>query len=173
VKTNTAKQRKRIQKDQNKRQRLRPIDFSGVGTGWGEQIILIASDLKLVDVPEHAREGVRSFLAPFLTRIPIMGGECSVAARLLVQTANSHRVQYVEGVWSNRRMPAPVRHAWNVVDGHIVDLSMEYKLALIDRWCAREGKEWPDELPHWQRTPSKVYTLQEIDRWSQVARSTA
>jgi hypothetical protein len=193
MKTNTAKQRRREQKE-NKRKHILAVPVPDAAmplpntekdreiqvitavhgddlillTGSAEaleehrsapSLILTASDLKLIDVPEHARESVRAFLAPFLQYVPVREAECLIVAKLLMQIANSPRVEYIEGVWSHRRMPAPVPHAWNTVDGHLVDLIVEYKDARINRWCAESGEEWPYDWPlQWQRTPLKSYS---------------
>jgi hypothetical protein len=127
-----------------------------------QKIVLTASHLKLIDVPDHARENVRAFLAPFLQSILIGEGECEYTSRLLTQTAKSPRVEYIEGVWSNSRMLAPASHFWNTVDGYVVDLTEEYKLACLERWCAEheEEKERVDSREvKWLRTPSNAYTF--------------
>jgi hypothetical protein len=102
-------------------------------------IILTTSELRLTDVPEHAREGIRAFLAPFLRFIPIKRGECfDITERLKWITSVkgvTPRVEIVAGVWRNvnfcperpgaRVLPMP--HAWNTVDGYRVDLLRECK----------------------------------------------
>jgi hypothetical protein len=156
MKANTRKQAKRNQKE-DKRQRTRAM------TELHEKIILTASELRLMDVSDHARESVRAFLAPLLPHILIGEGECVITSRLLIQMAKSPRVEYIEGVWSHPRRPTPMRHAWNTVDGHLVDLTEEYKFALVDRWCARTGEEWLEDDawngPRFQRKPSNAYTF--------------
>jgi hypothetical protein len=130
----------------------------------GGQIILSASGLKLTDMPEQAREGVRAFLAPFLPHIPIRAGECHTVSRALMLSANSPRVEYVVGVWSHSQSPEPTAHSWNTIDGHVVDLIMESKLAMADQWSAATGEPFfvDGKVAIIKRAPAKVYTLQEM-----------
>src|SRR5258708_8538155 len=102
--------------------------------------ILNAKDLKLPDVPEHAREEVREFVAPFVKNVPVKDNDCWNIAQKFMVAANSPRVCYVEGCWTHKahydkhvrgecdcpeyaRAASP--HAYNLVDGYLVDLNIE------------------------------------------------
>jgi hypothetical protein len=125
-----------------------------------------AADLQLPDVPERDREAVRQFLSPVLQQIRhrIKGGDCYMTAKALMFTADDPRVQYVEGVWTRdkasgyyigedeERVPTP--HAWNLVDGHLVDLVAEYYF-----WNSG-GEDHP-----WIHEPLKAYTLDDMSRY--------
>jgi len=121
-----------------------------------------AADLQLPDVPEKDREAVRQFLAPVLRQMRhrVKGGDCYATAKALMLTANDPRVHYVEGVWTRdktsvyyiedkERVPAP--HAWNLVDGHLVDLVAEFYF-----WNS-DGEDHP-----WLHEPLKAYTLNDL-----------
>ena len=127
----------------------------------------IAAELKLPEVPEHARYGVRSFLSGLLGNIPVENGNCWQVAQQLMLVANSPRVAYVEGCWGHQGhyiehlrgecscavVAAP--HGWNLVDGHVVDLMAELKLRIPDQ-------------PHpnvWLYELFKVYSPNEFNRY--------
>ena len=126
------------------------------------------NQMLLAEVPLEHRDSVRRFLAPIFERINrahygIRGGNCWETAQTLMLVANDPRVSYVEGVWTrdkssgfyvekDERQPAP--HAWNLVDGYLVDLTAE-----CDQW--RTGG---DDSP-WLHEPMKVYTLDDIRRY--------
>jgi len=129
--------------------------------------ILSPDELKLPDVPEQAREDVRAFLAPLLQHVPVKNGDCWNIAQTLMLAANTPRVGYVEGVWTNpehhrehernecdcecyskeKMFGSP--HAWNTVDGYLVDLSVENKFR---GW----NPEWP--LDDWWHEPLQKHT---------------
>jgi len=135
--------------------------------------ILDAKDLKLLDVPEHAREEIRQFLAGFIKNVPVKDNDCWNIAQKFFLAANSPRVCYVEGAWTHKAHrdkhlrqecncneytgdatdAAP--HAYNTVDGHIVDLNTE-------RWTPEED-EWL--LNDWWHEPFKIYTFDEIKKF--------
>src|SRR5258708_4847904 len=56
-----------------------------------QSYILDAKDLNLPDVPEHAREDIRAFLAPFLKNIPVQDNDCWNIAQKFMLAANSPR----------------------------------------------------------------------------------
>src|SRR6266404_5644602 len=124
-----------------------------------QSYILDAKDLKLLDVPEHAREDIRRFLAPLLKDVPVKDHECWGNAQKLVLAANSPRVSYVEGTLGMWRALGPTLeeapHAWNLVDGHVVDLSVENK---FQRWKSR----WFNDSI---REPVKSFNFDEINRF--------
>jgi hypothetical protein len=132
--------------------------------------ILDAKDLKLPDVPDHAREEIREFLAPLLKDVPVRDNDCWSIAQKFFLAANSPRVSYVEGVWTHKthydkhvrgecdcreyaRAASP--HAYNFVDGYLVDLNTE-------RWTPEED-EWL--LEDWWHEPFKIYTFDEINKF--------
>jgi hypothetical protein len=141
-----------------------------------------AADLRLPDVPAHARQQVRDFLAPYLGNIHVKNGDCWRVAQQLMKTANNPRVGYVEGVWTNEqhylchqrqrneeecgceqysdgRAGAP--HAWNTVDGYLVDLSAELKLR---NWTP-EWVKYNEPLDVWKHESLKEYSLSEIQKY--------
>jgi len=101
-------------------------------------------DLVLPDVPPHAQTDVRQILG-WLGKLPVRGGTCWQTAQAVTLLSNDPRVQYCEGVsWNvkcigGRYVPMfphdgdcsevcvcrPLPHAWNLVDGHVVDLQGE------------------------------------------------
>ena len=113
----------------------------------------LADHIQMPDVPARARASVLDCITPYLQDIRLEGGQCFRIAQQLVLAANSSRVKYVEGGWSraprnkygeseNESASASesesesesekiyndetlVYHAWNLVDGHIVDLTAE------------------------------------------------
>jgi hypothetical protein len=126
-----------------------------------------AASLQLLDVPEEHRESVRSFLHPVLERMThrVKAGQCWSVAQALMQTANDLRISYVEGVWTRAKTSGfydsdeekePAPHAWNLVDGHVVDLVAEYYF-----WNSA-GEDSP-----WLHEPHKVYTLDDVRRYHQ------
>ncbi|SRR5260221_1744244 len=136
--------------------------------------ILDARDLKLPDVPEDARDGVRPFLAPLLKHVPVENNDCWNIAQKLMLAANSPRVSYVEGVWERQQhhdehargecscedyQSAGATHAWNTVDGHLVDLSVENKFR---GWTPEQAESWPLD---WLHEPLKTYTFDDIKKF--------
>jgi hypothetical protein len=138
-----------------------------------QSYVLNAKDLKLPYVPEHAREDIREFLASFLKNVPVKDNDCWQIAQKFMVAANSPRVCYVEGCWTHKAHrdkhlrgecdcneytgtatdAAP--HAYNTVDGYLVDLSVE-------RWTPDEP-EWL--LNDWWHEPFKIYTFDEIQKF--------
>jgi hypothetical protein len=114
-----------------------------------------ASDLVLPDIPAGERAEVRKILS-WLGKLPIRGGECWQTAQAVTLLARDPRVRYVEGVYYlaesalDGPMSKPYPHAWNLVNGHCVDLLTE-----SHNW--RFGGE-----DVWLHEPLKVYTLEEI-----------
>src|SRR5258705_7025322 len=84
------------------REQITQIEVERARNDLNLPYILDAKDLKLPDVPEHAREEVRAFLAPFLKNIPVKNYDCWNIAQKLMLAANSPRVCYVEGVWTRK-----------------------------------------------------------------------
>jgi len=97
-----------------------------------------ARQLKLLHVPEEARRNVRKRLQPWLAvlthaagshPIGVRAGHCWEIAQGLAMTAKDEGVKYIEGVWHVPRCIdhgcIPLPHAWNLVDGHLVDLVEE------------------------------------------------
>jgi hypothetical protein len=135
--------------------------------------ILDAKDLKLPDVPEQAREDIREFLTPLLKNVPVKDNDCWNIAQKFMLAANSARVCYVEGCWTHKAHrdrhlrrecdcteytgtatdAAP--HAYNTVDGYIVDLNVE-------RWTLDEPES---SLKEWWHEPFKIYTVDEINKF--------
>lgn len=126
---------------------------------------LSRADLLLPDVPESERQGIRDFLAPFLTSVPIKTGDCWNVAQTLMMAVGDPRVAYVEGVYEalvkghvelcpcGCGFPA---HAWNLVDGHIVDLTLEF------RWSTE-----PTLNRNWAHEPFKEYSWEEMQRYTE------
>jgi hypothetical protein len=127
-----------------------------------------ADDLALPDVPSHARSEVRKILG-FLGKFPVRSGTCWQTAKAVTLLSRDPRVEYVEGVsWNveqigGRYVPMfrhegecssdvcvckPLPHAWNLVNGHVVDL-----LAEFSNW--RFGSEYLHE-------PLKVYSAEDL-----------
>jgi hypothetical protein len=138
--------------------------------------VLSPADLKLPDVPDHARESVREFLALLVPKIPVKNGDCWRIAQQLFALANSPRVGYVEGVWTKKTHQDEHRlglcvdadcdyeeqlfgapHAWNTVDGHLVDLSVENKFR---DWTPEDAEWYP--LDNWWHETLRVYTSDDI-----------
>jgi hypothetical protein len=113
------------------------------------------SDLVLPDVPASERGQVRKFLG-WLGKLPIRAGACWQTAKAVTLLARDSRIQYVEGVYYlaesalDGPMSKPYPHAWNLVNGHIVDLLTEFH-----NW--RFGGE-----DKWLHEPLKVYSLEDI-----------
>lgn len=119
------------------------------------------ADLSLLDVPSEQRESVREFLTLFLPKFKLAAGDCWRVAQDFMQTANSARVEYVEGVWTRAKNNewvsddgAPVPHAWNLVDGHLVDLVAEFY-----HW-----RSWGEDAP-WNHEPFKIFTHEDIKKY--------
>ncbi len=130
-----------------------------------------ANALVLPEVPPNERAEVRKILG-WLGNFPVHAGTCWKTAQAVALTAHDARVEYVEGVsWNVKRTGAglyvpmfphdgecasvvcvckPLPHAWNAVNGHVVDL-----LAEFHNW--RFGGEWLHE-------PSKVYSAEDLLR---------
>lgn len=120
-----------------------------------------ANLLQLPYVPEEAKEQVRRVVAPALTemkanRIPIEQGKCWRTSQTLAMLAKSPRVKYVEGVWlggcgggTQCNCGGALRHAWNLVDGYVVDLSEEL-------YFRKEPNFAPEREPH------TVFTFEEV-----------
>jgi hypothetical protein len=138
---------------------------------------LIASELLLPDVPEHARASVREFLAPFVSSNRVDNGDCWRIAQECMAKADSPRVGYVEGVWArythhiehqtgacdcDMDMSVGVPHAWNTVDGYLVDLVVEFKM---QGWTP----EWGGTIDEWKHESLKEYQLDEFKRAFRVA----
>jgi hypothetical protein len=121
---------------------------------------LSAAKLKLPDVPRRERKEVRKFLAPLLGNLSIKVGECWNNSQQLMSVANSPRVGYVEGVyeangsrcvcWCEHEFK-PIPHGWNTVDGHLVDLTLEF------RWATE-----PTFNKNWLHEPFKSYSSAEF-----------
>jgi hypothetical protein len=132
--------------------------------GEGRKVRLIPRDLKLIRVPEPEREAIRIFLAPLLRKVIIKAQDCWNVGQQLVIAASSPRVAYVEGVYQGKesincdceccRTPKP--HAWNTVDGHIVDLSVEHR-AKFSGWI-QEDRLWEAH---------KSFTIEDIRRYEE------
>jgi hypothetical protein len=95
---------------------------------------LWSDHIQLPDIASNTASDVLDCIAPYLQDIKLEGGQCFRIAQQLTLAANSSRVKYVEGGWgrapSNPQRSAThgdtlVYHAWNLVDGHIVDLTAE------------------------------------------------
>ena len=130
-----------------------------------------ASDLVLPDVPPNERAEVRQILG-WLGRFPVHVGTCWQTAQAVTLLAHDPRVEYVEGVsWNVKRVGArqyvpmfqhdgecsssvcvckPLPHAWNLVNGHVVDLLAEFY-----NW--RFGSDYLHE-------PLKVYSPEDLLR---------
>jgi hypothetical protein len=129
-----------------------------------------ASDLTLPDVPPSERAEVRKILG-WLGKLPVRAGTCWQTAQAVAVLARDPSVEYVEGVsWNVARIGdryaplfqhdgecssdvcvcKPLPHAWNIVNGHIVDLLAEFY-----NW--RFGSEYLHE-------PMKVYSLEDVLR---------
>ena len=138
-------------------------------------VFLTSDKLLLPDVPEHARESVRAFLSPFVSSIPLKNGDCWNIAQRMMLAANSPRVGYVEGVWSRPEHDAEHQrgecdceeyqkiqgapHAWNTVDGFLVDLVVEFKFI---GWT-QEDEYWsPDD---WWHEPLKAYSFDDFEKY--------
>ncbi len=129
-----------------------------------------AHDLLLPDVPVGERVEIRGILS-WLGKLPVRGGTCWQTSQTVTLLARDARVQYVEGAHWNTKNGAghdgpmseradgtlectsvctckPLPHAWNLVNGHVVDL-----LAEFHNW--RFGGDWLHE-------PLKVYTLEDM-----------
>jgi hypothetical protein len=136
-----------------------------------------ASDLALPDVPPAERGQVRQILA-WLGKLPIRGGTCWQTAQAITLLAHDPGVQYVEGAsWNVKQIGAgkyvplfqhdgecssdvcvckPLPHAWNTVNGHVVDLLAEfYSWRLL-----------PGEFLH---EPLKVYSHEDMLRLGGVS----
>ncbi len=152
------------------REQIAAMELQRLREDIERSFILSPADLKLPDVPKHARESVRAFLAPFLPGLPVKDGECWLLAQMLMTLANSPRVAYVEGVWTSKSHQDQHRlgqcdcddygkkmfgapHAWNTVDGHLVDLSVENKFRVSE-------PEYP--LDNWLHEPHRVFTHEEF-----------
>jgi hypothetical protein len=107
-----------------------------------------ANDLQLPDVPTGERAEVRKILGRVLTgQFPVRGGHCWQTAQAVTLLARDPRVECVEGASLNverigeRFAPKfphggecasdvcvckPLPHAWNLVNGHVVDLLAEF-----------------------------------------------
>jgi hypothetical protein len=104
------------------------------------------SDLTLPDVPAGERAEVRKILS-WLGKFPVRGGTCWQTAKAVTLLSHDPRVEYVEGVsWNVKQVGAgyaplfqhdgecpsdicmcqPLPHAWNLVNGHVVDLLAEF-----------------------------------------------
>ena len=124
-------------------------------------IALSAKNLLLPDVPEYARENVRKFLSPFLGHIDIKVGQCWHNAQQLMTVANNPRVGCVEGVYDATSACEcgcecePPAHAWNTVDGHLVDLTLEF------RWATE-----PTLNRNWLHEPFKEYSFAEFRKYT-------
>jgi len=109
-----------------------------------------ASDLVLPDVPASERSEVRRILS-WLGKLPVRGGTCWQTAQAVTLLSRNPCVQYVEGVYYlaesalDEPMSNPYPHAWNLVNGHCVDLLTEFH-----NW--RFGGE-----DKWLHEPLKVY----------------
>src|SRR5258708_6730443 len=83
---------------------------------------------------------IREFFAPFVKNVPGKDNDCWKIAQKFMVAANSPRVCYVEGCWTHKahydkhvrgecdcpeyaRAASP--HAYNLVDGYLVDLNIE------------------------------------------------
>lgn len=116
-----------------------------------------ADMLSLPYVPEDARSQIRSLLAGTLAemkarKFPIVRGQCWRTSQILTMVAKSERVQYVEGVWKNCDCCGSViHHAWNIVNGYIVDLSEEFYV-----W------QDPDDKPAPEREPHTIFKFEEV-----------
>src|SRR5260370_37447135 len=129
-----------------------------------------ANDLQLPDVPAGDRAEVRRILS-WLGKLPVRGGTCWQTSQAVTLLARDSRVQYVEGAHWNTKNEAghagpiseladgtlecssvckckPLPHAWNTVNGHVVDLLEEFH-----NW--RFGGEWLHE-------PSKTYSVDDL-----------
>lgn len=128
---------------------------------------LTSTDLLLPDVPESKRQGIRDFLAPFLASVPVKTGDCWNVAQMLMMAASSDRVEYVEGVYDAidddghirvcmcSECDEPPAHGWNTVDGHIVDLTLEF------RWSTE-----PTLNRNWVHEAFKAYSWAEMQRYT-------
>jgi hypothetical protein len=129
-------------------------------------------ELKLPDVPESLRPKARKVLTPILRAANeylqekgrgIKGGECWQTA-FLVSLLSAHvggpLVDYCEGVWTRSHENkwwgpeddtkiAP--HAWNLFEGHVVDLTAEFY-----GW-----NSYGEDAP-WLHEPLKVYSPQDV-----------
>jgi len=160
------------------REQIAAMEMQRLKEDVNRPYILTAADLKLPEVPDHARESVRAFLAPFLPSIPVKNGDCWNLARKLMKAANSPRVNYVEGVWTSKRHQDDHRlhqcdcddyekasfgapHAWNTVDDYLVDLSVENKF----RAWKPEYAEF-DPLDGWWHEPLREYSLEDIKKYT-------
>lgn len=120
-----------------------------------------ADKLQLPYVAEEAKEQVRKVVAPALAemkgnRIPIEQGKCWRTSQALTMLAQSHRVKYVEGVWlggcgggTRCSCGGALRHAWNLIDNYVVDLSEEL-------YFRKEHNFSPE------REPRTVFTFEEV-----------
>lgn len=116
---------------------------------WHPQV----TDLQLPYVPEHARDEVRNFLAPFVYKVRVRAGDCWWVAQRLTHLADSPRVRYVEGVWTRRyeleEKDPPVPHAWVTVDGYPVCLVGEFY-------------NWQSEDNDWVYEPLNDFSVEEM-----------
>jgi hypothetical protein len=127
-------------------------------------------DLVLPDVHPHAQTEVRQILG-WLGKFPVQAGTCWQTAQAVVLMTHDPRVEYVEGVsWNVKCVGGgryagmfphdgectssvcvckPLPHAWNTVNGFVVDLLAEFY-----NWRF-SGSEYLHE-------PLKVYSLEDI-----------
>jgi hypothetical protein len=131
-----------------------------------------ADDLQLPDVPEHVRPDARRCLAPILRELNRylsekgrgVRGECCWETAFLMSLLSAHvgptTLDHVEGVWTRAldntwRTPddaiRPAPHAWNSLEGHIVDITAEFY-----------GWNSNGEDAKWLHEPLKVYSPEEI-----------
>src|SRR6266446_10285121 len=138
------------------------------------------SDLTLPDVPANEQAEVRKILS-WLGKLPVRVGACWGIAQAVVVMAQDLRVQYVEGAyWNVRDIGAghvgpmfqhsddtlectsvcvckPSPHAWNTVNGYVVDLLSEFH-----NW--RFGSQWLHE-------PLKIYSLDDMRAFEEQHRT--
>jgi hypothetical protein len=120
---------------------------------------LSAAKVRLPDVPRRERKEVRKVLAPLLSSIVIKAGDCWNNSQQLMTVANNPRVGYVEGVYEAECKECecgcnPIPHGWNTVDGHLVDLTLEF------RWFTE-----PTFNKNWLHEPFKEFTQGDIEMY--------
>jgi hypothetical protein len=160
------------------REQIAAMELERLRLDIDKPFVLSATDLKLPDVPEHARESVSQFLAPFLPSVPVKNSDCWGIAQRLMTLANNPRVDYVEGVWTSKSHQDEHRlgqcdcdaygksmfgapHAWNIVDGYLVDLSVENKFRA---WKPEYAKF--DPLDNWLHESVKKYSVDDIRKYN-------
>jgi hypothetical protein len=137
----------------------------------------LIGDLKLPNVPTENQADVRNILRPALGNIPVEPGECWRTAQQLT-LAGGPEIRYVEGAYVRHPRNQYLRiesinehiadpHAWNIVSGYIVDLTVElfaYKHPSDNLWVYEPLREYLfDEVKQYQADFKKDLTETDIE----------